>query len=565
MSKKNRVRNFVDNVTERVVKVIPLGGLEQIGMNITAFEYRDSIIVVDCGLAFPSDDMPGVDLVVPDVTYLKQNQEKVKGFFITHGHEDHVGALPYVLRELNVPIYALRLTMAVIDGKLAEHELTEGIEKHIVSYTDTVEAGDFTVEFLRMNHSIPDSAMLAIHSPAGTIIHTGDFKIDYTPVWGECADLQRLGELGKQGVLALLSDSTNAIRSGFTPSERAVASTFDSAFSEYQNSRILVATFASNVDRVQQIINSAVKVGRKVAIDGRSMVNVISLARDMGYLQIPDNVLIDIEELQNYPEEKTVIIMTGSQGEAMASLSRVASGKHSRIRITPGDVVIFSSSPIPGNEKAVARVVNDLSILGARIINKETHVSGHACTEELKLIYTLAKPKYAIPVHGEYRHREANAEIAYELQIPKENVFLIQSGDILSLSGDNASVTGTTQHGGIMVDGLGVGDVGNIVLKDRQNLSKDGIIVVAMTLEADSGKLLAGPEIVSRGFVYMRESEELLTEAKRIAAEAAENACMEGYIDWSAIKNEVRDSLGSYFWQNMKRSPVILPVIMEVE
>ena len=565
MAHKNKVRSYYDNVSERKVNIIPLGGLEQIGMNITAFEYAGSIIVVDCGLAFPSEDMPGVDLVVPDVTYLVRNRERVRGFFITHGHEDHIGALPYVLPQVNVPVYATRLTMAIIDEKLTEHGLTESVERHIVNYGDVIDAGDFTVEFIRTNHSIADAASLAITSPAGVIIHTGDFKVDYTPVFGAHIDLQRLGELGKAGVLALLSDSTNAIRPGFTPSERFVSETFDSSFSEYSDRRILVATFASNVDRVQQIINSAVKYGRKVAIEGRSMVSVVGLARELEYLKIPDNVLIDMEELDNYPDSKTVIIMTGSQGEAMAALSRVASGQHRKIHIGRNDVVIFSSSPIPGNEKAVARVMNDLSMRGARIINTATHVSGHACAEELKLMYALTKPKYAIPLHGEFRHREANAQIARDMQIPKGNVFLLNSGDVLSLSAIQGQVNETVPHGGIMVDGLGVGDVGNIVLRDRQNLSQDGIIIVTVTLDKASGQVLAGPDIVSRGFVYVREAEALLTEAKHVCEDAIRIALEDSRSDWNRIRTEVREQLGGFLWQQMKRHPVILPIIMEVE
>ncbi len=564
MSKKTK-HFYYDNVSERIVNVIPLGGLEQIGMNITAFEYGNSIVVVDCGLAFPSDDMLGVDLVVPDVTYLQQNADRVKGIFITHGHEDHIGAIPYVLKQLNVPVYATRLTMAIIEGKLEEHDMLLDVDRRVVTYGDVVQAGDFSIEFIRANHSIADSCMLAITSPAGTIVHTGDFKVDYTPVFGAIADLQRLGELGKQGVLALLSDSTNAIRDGFTPSERMVADTLDTVFSDYPSSRVLIATFASNVDRVQQIINSAIKVGRKVAIEGRSMVSIVELAKNLGYLQIPDNALIDIEELNSYPDDRTVIIMTGSQGEAMAALSRVASGQHRRISVTSNDVVIFSSSPIPGNEKSVSKLINELSMRGARIINKATHVSGHACKEELKLIYALTKPKYAVPLHGEYRHRMANAEIAREMQVAKENVFMLNSGDVLSLSSESGEVTGEVQHGGIMVDGLGIGDVGNIVLRDRQNLSQNGIIVVAMTLNKNTGELLAGPDIVSRGFVYVRESENLMDEAKAVALEAIEIALEDGYCDWGRIKSEIREELGGYFWRTMKRSPVVLPIIMEVD
>ena len=564
MSKKNKP-NYYDNTSERIVNIIPLGGLEQIGMNITAFEYAESIIVVDAGLAFPGDDMPGVDLVVPDVTYLVQNKEKVKGFFITHGHEDHIGALPYVLNEINVPVFATRLTMAIIEGKLQEHDMLESVTRNIVEYGTRIHAGDFDIEFIRANHSIADACMLAIDSPAGTILHTGDFKIDYTPVYGDVADLARLSALGQKGILALLSDSTNAIREGFTPSESMVADTFENAFTLYSDRRILVATFASNVDRVRQIITSAVKFGRKVAIEGRSMVNIVELAKNLGYLDFPDDVLVDIDLMDNYAPEKQVIIMTGSQGEAMAALSRVAAGQHKKITVNREDVVIFSSSPIPGNEKAVSKLINELSMRGAKIINKSTHVSGHACEEELKLVYALTKPKYAVPLHGEFRHRKANAELAADLQVKKENIFLLNSGDVLSLSKEKGQITGSVQHGSIMVDGLGIGDVGNIVLRDRQNLSENGIIIVAMTLDKNTGALLSGPDIVSRGFVYMREAEELLAEAKEVALHAIEEATDENYADWGRIKSEVRDELGSFFWRTMKRSPVILPIIMEVE
>ncbi|MBQ6550725.1 MAG: ribonuclease J [Lachnospiraceae bacterium] len=561
MSKKNRTYIQTSGGS---VKIIPLGGLEQIGLNITAFEYGNSIIVVDCGLAFPGEDMPGVDLVVPDVSYLTDNIEKVRGMFITHGHEDHIGALPYVLDTLNVPLYATRLTMAIIEDKLEEHGMNGMVKKNVVKYGDVVQAGDFRVEFIRTNHSIADSAALAIFTGAGTIVHTGDFKVDYTPISGDMIDLQRLAKLGDQGVLALLSDSTNATKPGFTPSEQRVIETFESTFSEYTGSRVLVATFASNVDRVQQIVNTAARVGRKVAIEGLSMVTVVNLAKELGYLSIPDGVLVDIDSIRDYPDEKLVILMTGSQGEAMAALSRVANGQHRKIQITKNDVVVFSSTPIPGNEKAVSRLINELYKQGATIINQMTHVSGHACQEELKLIYALTRPQYAIPVHGEFRHRKENALIAEEMRVPKENIFMLNSGDVLELSKDRGAVTGMVQHGGIMVDGLGVGDVGSIVLRDRQNLSKDGIIVIAITLEQGSGRILAGPEIISRGFVYMRESETLMDEARQIVTDAVARTTDGKYIEWTRIKNEVRDSLGSFFWRQMKRSPVILPVILEV-
>ena len=564
MSAKSKTGNGYQTLADRDIRVIPLGGLESIGMNITVIEYMDSMIAVDCGSSFPTEEMLGIDLVVPDVTYILQNLDKMRGFFITHGHEDHVGALPYILKQVNVPVYATRLTMAIIEDKLNEHDMLESTRRNIVKYGDVIKTGDFTVEFIRANHSIADSCMLAISTPAGTIIHTGDFKVDYTPLFSEPTDLQRLGEIGKKGVLALLSDSTNALREGFTPSERTVAATVKKAFQDYQDSRIMIATFASNIYRVQQIINSAIEAGRKVLIEGRSMVSVVEIARNLDYIKVPEDVLIDVEHLDDYPDNKTVIIMTGSQGEAMAALSRVAAGKHSKIQIRSTDVVIFSSSPIPGNEKDISKVMNDLIKRGARIINKATHVSGHACQEELKLIYTLTKPKYAIPMHGEFRHREANAEIAQELGIPKKNIFLPDSGDIVSLSENEAGITGGVDHGTVLVDGLGVGDVGSIVLRDRQVLSKDGIIIVAMTLDRASGQVLAGPDIVSRGFVYVRESEDLMVEAKAIAKDTLDRVLSSERADWGRIKTEIRDQMGSYFWKQMKRNPVILPIIMEV-
>ena len=483
------------------LKIIPLGGLEQIGMNITAFEYEDSIIVVDCGLSFPEDDMFGIDLVIPDVTYLKDNLDKVKGFFITHGHEDHIGALPYILREVNVPIYATKLTMGIIDHKLEEHDLLRKVKKKIVKYGQHINAGCFRVEFIRTNHSIQDAAALAIYSPAGIVVHTGDFKVDYTPVFGDAIDLQRFGEIGKKGVLALMCDSTNAERPGFTMSEKSVGKVLESIFEEHQNSRIIVATFASNVDRVQQIINQAYKNGRKVVVEGRSMVNIISTATELGYISIPDNTLIDIEHLKNYPPEKTVLITTGSQGESMAALSRMANGTHRKVSIRPNDTIVFSSNPIPGNEKAVSKVINDLSRKGAEVIFQDVHVSGHACQEDIKLIYSLVRPKYAIPIHGEYKHRKAQAKIAQELGIDKDNIFLINSGDVLELDENGARVNGKVHVGDVMVDGLGVGDVGNIVLRDRHILAEEGIIIVVLTLDGESGQVLAGPDIVSRGIV----------------------------------------------------------------
>ena len=546
------------------VKIIPLGGLEQIGMNMTAFEYEDSIIVVDCGMAFPSDDMLGIDLVIPDVSYLKNNIDKVKGFVITHGHEDHIGALPYVLRDVPAPVYGTKLTIGLIENKLKEHNMMKTVRRKVVKHGQSINLGCFRIEFIKTNHSIADASALAIFSPAGIIVHTGDFKIDYTQVFGEPADLQRCAELGKKGVLALMCDSTNAIRPGFTMSERTVGKTFDSIFAEHKNNRIIVATFASNVDRVQQIINTAYHYGRKVVVEGRSMVNVIGTASELGYINIPENTLIDIEHLKNYKKEDTVLITTGSQGESLAALSRMAADLHKKVSIMPGDVVILSSTPIPGNEKAVARVINELSMKGAEVINQDTHVSGHACQEEIKLMYSLVRPKFSIPVHGEYRHLMAQRNLAISMGIPKENVILMRSGDVIEIGDEGYRVADHVQAGGILVDGLGIGDVGNIVLRDRQNLAQNGIIIVVLTLEKYSNQLLAGPDIVSRGFVYVRESEDLMEEAQRIVDEAVQG-CLEKHVsDWGKIKNIIRDSLSDFLWKKMKRNPMILPIIMEV-
>ena len=551
-----------DNTSK--LKIIPLGGLEQIGMNITAFEYEDSIIVVDCGLAFPEDDMLGIDLVIPDVTYLKNNINKVKGFVITHGHEDHIGALPYVLKEVNVPVYATKLTIGLIENKLKEHGLLRTTKRKTIRYGQSINLGAFRIEFIKTNHSIADAAALAIYSPAGIVVHTGDFKVDYTPVFGDAIDLQRFAEIGKKGVLALMCDSTNAERPGFTMSERTVGHTIDGLFAEHRNSRIIIATFASNVDRVQQIIYSAYKFGRKVVVEGRSMVNVISTAQELGYIQIPENTLIDIEQMKNYTDEQLVLITTGSQGESMAALSRMAAHLHKKVSIKPGDTVIFSSNPIPGNEKAVSNIINDLSEQGADVIFQNVHVSGHACQEEIKLIYSLVKPKYSIPVHGEYRHLKAHAGIAQSLGIPKDRIFLMHSGDVLSLDDSGAELAeGQAPTGAIMVDGLGVGDVGNIVLRDRQHLSEDGIMVVVLTLEKRSNQLLAGPDIVSRGFVYVRESEDLMGEAREVVEEALDSCLNRRISDWGKIKSAVKDALGDFVWKRTKRRPMILPIIME--
>ena len=547
------------------LKIIPLGGLEQIGMNMTAFEYEDGIIVVDCGLSFPDDDMLGIDLVIPDITYLRENKDKIKGFFITHGHEDHIGALPYVLKEISAPLYATKLTMGIIEGKLEEHQIKDIVKRKVVKYGQNINAGKFRVEFIKTNHSIADAAAFAIHTPVGVIVHTGDFKVDYTPVFGDAIDLARFSELGKKGVLAVMCDSTNVLRPGFTPSESTVGATFDHIFSEHPKTRIIIATFASNVDRVQQIINSADKYNRKVVVEGRSMVNIISVAKELEYLKIPDNTLINIEEMKNYTDDQLVLITTGSQGESMAALSRMAASLHRKVSIKPGDTIVFSSTPIPGNEKAVSKVINELYMKGAEVIFQDTHVSGHACQEEIKLIYSLLKPKYAIPVHGEYRHLMAHGQLVQKLGIPKENVFIMKSGDVLSIDENDAKITGKVPAGSVLVDGLGVGDVGNIVLRDRQNLAENGIIIVVLTLQKYTNQLLAGPDIVTRGFVYVRESENLIDEAKEVVAEALDNCLSKNSVDWGKIKMVVKDSLGEYLWKKMKRNPMILPIIMEVE
>ncbi len=547
------------------IQIVPLGGLEQIGMNITAFVYGESIVVVDCGLAFPEDEMLGIDLVIPDITYLLENADKVKGFVITHGHEDHIGALPYVLRELNVPVYATKLTIAMIEGKLKEHGLLDTTERHVVRYGDTIRLGEMEVEFIRTNHSIADASALAIHTPAGTIVHTGDFKVDYTPVYGDHIDLTRFAELGQKGVLALMCDSTNAERPGFTNSERTVGRAIDSIFADHTNCRILVSTFASNVDRVQQIVDSAYKYGRKVVVEGRSMVNIIQTASELGYIRIPEHTLIDIEELSNYPDEKTVIVTTGSQGESMAALSRIATNIHKKVTIKPGDLVIFSSNPIPGNEKAVSRVINELCQKGADVIFQDTHVSGHACQEEIKLIYSLVKPKYAIPVHGEYRHLKAQANIAHMMGIAPDHIKILSSGDVLTINSEECKVTDTVKTGAVFVDGLGIGDVGNVVMRDRQILSQDGMILILLALEKGSNVRLSGPDIITRGFVYVKESDELMEEMQTILEDTFDNLVQKNVNDWGKIKSALKDALSGFVWKKMKRKPMILPVLTEVE
>lgn len=545
------------------LQIIPLGGLEQIGMNITAFRYEDSIIVVDCGLAFPEDDMLGIDLVIPDITYLTDNIDKVKGFVITHGHEDHIGALPYVLQQVNVPVYATRLTMGIINHKLEEKNLLNCTKRKVVKFGSTINLGCFRVEFIRTNHSIVDAAALAIYSPAGIVVHTGDFKVDYTPVFGDPIDLGRFAEIGKKGVLALMCDSTNAERPGFTLSEKTVGHTFDVLFQEHHDTRIIIATFASNVDRVQQIINTAHKYGRKAVIEGRSMVTIMEIAQQLGCIKVPDNTLIDIDELKNYPENKTVLITTGSQGESMAALSRMANGMHRKVSIGPTDTVIMSSHPIPGNEKAVTNIINELLMKGADVIFQDVHVSGHACQEDIKLIYTLVKPKFAIPVHGEYRHMLAQRRIAKNLGIPKNHIIIMQTGEVLEIDRNGAKINGTVKTGAILVDGLGVGDVGNVVLRDRQHLAEDGIVVVVFGIDTVNGVLQSEPAIVSRGFVYVKESDELIEEASQIVGDELQEALDRGTRDWGKLKGIVKDALSGYLWKKTNRRPMILPIIMD--
>jgi len=547
------------------LRIIPLGGLGEIGKNMTVFEYEEDIFVVDCGLAFPEDEMLGIDLVIPDITYLLKNIQKVRGIVLTHGHEDHIGALPYILQELNVPLYATKLTMGLVENKLREHNLLRTTERIVVGQGETIKLGNsFKVEFIRSNHSIADAVMLSIWTPAGIVVHTGDFKIDYTPINGAPIDLHRLAEIGKKRVLALMADSTNVERPGYTQSEKMVGAKLEDVFANNLDKRIMVATFASNVDRVQQIVNAAYKYKRKVAVIGRSMVNVVKTAGELGYLTIPDNTLIEINDVKRYRDDQIVIIMTGSQGEPMAALSRMATSDHKQIDIKPGDVIILSSTPIPGNEKTVSRVVNELCKKGAKVVREDTHVSGHASQEELKLIHTLIRPKYFIPVHGEYRHLQRHIELAMELGMKRNNTVIPAIGEVIELGNDQIKVTGNVPSGQVLVDGLGVGDVGNIVLRDRKHLSQDGLLIVVMTLEKESGIVVAGPDIISRGFVYVREAENLMDEAKSVVRRALDRCEDKHIVEWSQIKTIVKDDLREFIWQKTKRSPMILPIIMEV-
>lgn len=548
------------------LKIIPLGGLEEIGKNLTVFEYKDDIIVLDCGVAFPDEDMLGIDLVIPDMSYLVKNKARIRGMVVTHGHEDHIGGIPYLLKEINVPIYGTPLTLGILSKKLKEHGLLRGAKLMDVQPGDTIKLGEFRIEFIRVNHSIADAVAIALHTPAGTVVHTGDFKIDSTPIDGDMIDLTRFGELGRKGVLALLSDSTNVERGGFSMSERKVGHTFEELFRGCDK-RIIVATFASNVHRVQQIINCAIDNGRKVAVSGRSMESVVSAAVELGYIKAPKGTLIDISDINRFPPEKLVIVTTGSQGEPMAALSRMAICDHKKVEITKGDLVIISASPIPGNEKLVAHVIDELFKRGADVIYKalaDVHVSGHACREELKIMLSLVKPKFFIPVHGEYRHLVMHAELAHSMGMDEANTFILKLGQVLELDRNKAKVTGTVPAGKVFVDGLGVGDVGNIVIRDRKHLSEDGLIVVVVCINSATKEIVSGPDVISRGFVYVREAEPLMENIKQMAKTAIEDCHSKKNNDWAALKNSIKNKLSQYLYEETKRSPMILPVIMDI-
>ncbi|MBS4960148.1 MAG: ribonuclease J [Clostridiales bacterium] len=549
------------------LRIMSLGGLQEIGKNMTVLEYGQDIIIIDAGLAFPENDMLGIDLVIPDITYLQKNAEKVRGIVLTHGHEDHIGALPYVLRELNVPVFGTMLTLGLLENKLKEHNILDSSTLHTVVPGESIKLGQFKVEFIHTNHSIADAVAMAITTPIGVVIHTGDFKVDYTPIDGDIMDIQRFAELGKEGVLLLMSDSTNADRKGFTMSEKSVGPEFDKIFEETPHNRIMVATFSSNIHRIQQIVNSAYKFNRKVAIIGRSMINAVKTSMELDYLSVPDKVLIDISEIKNYTDEQLVIITTGTQGETMSALSRIASAEHKQVTVKPGDKIIISASSIPGNEKNISKVRNDLMRKGAEVVYEgmaEIHVSGHAREEELKLMLALTKPKFFMPVHGEYAHLSAHKEIAMSMGMEKEKIFVMNIGEVLELTKKDAKVNGTVPSGQVLIDGLGVGDVGNIVLRDRKHLSEDGLMIVVVAMDSASGAVVSGPDIISRGFVYVREAEDLMEEAKAVVNEALIK-CEEKHITgWSSIKNLIKDTLKNYLWQKTKRSPMILPIIMEV-
>ena len=553
-------------VKKTPVRIIPLGGLNEIGKNMTVFECSNDMFILDCGLAFPDADMPGVDIVIPDFTYVERNQEKIRGIVITHGHEDHIGGLAYLLKKINVPVYATRLTIGLIDGKLKEQGINQKVNLNIVEPKKTVKMGCMAVEFIKVNHSIPDSVGMAIHTPAGVIVHTGDFKVDYSPIDGKIIDLARFGELGSRGVLALMADSTNAERPGYTHSERTVGDSFDKLFQKGEGKRIIIATFSSNIHRVQQIVNCAVRYNRKVAVFGRSMVNVINTAIELGYLEAPDGIFIDIEMMNRYESERIVLITTGSQGEPMSALTRMAMNDHKKVNITPMDFIIISATPIPVNEKFVTRVVNELMKSGAEVVYEamyEVHVSGHACQEELKLMQSLTKPKFFIPVHGEYKHLKKHADLALQLGMPKENVLIAEIGNVIETDGNSMKVVSQVPAGRVLVDGLGVGDVGSIVLRDRKHLAQDGLIIIVIGIERSTNEIVAGPDIISRGFVYVRESEELMVEAKGLLSDTLANCSSNELREWNSLKGKLRDALSDYIYQKTKRSPMILPIIME--
>ncbi len=547
------------------LKIIPLGGLYEVGKNITVIEYEDDIIVIDCGMIFPEDEMLGIDVVIPDVTYLIKNKERIRGILLTHGHEDHIGALPYVLKKINTPVYGAKLTLGLVENKLKEHNISNAT-LNVIKPSQSIKLGQFEIEFIRTTHSIPDSLAIAIHTPVGTIVHTGDFKVDFTPINGEPMDFRKFAALGQKGVLVLLADSTNVERPGYTMSEKTVGDTFNDIFITAKQ-RIIVATFASNIHRVQQIVNAAVLFDRKVVVSGRSMVNVVKVATDLGYLDVPEGTLIDINDMNRYPDNKIVVITTGSQGEPMSALARLASSDHRKMELIPGDLVIISASPIPGNEKTVSKVINLLSKKGAKVIYEalaDVHVSGHACQEELKLIHTLLKPKYFIPVHGEFRHLKQHASLAHELGVPKENIFIAENGSVIEFTKNSGAIAGNVPSGNILVDGLGVGDVGNIVLRDRKHLSEDGLIVVVVTISKQEGYVISGPDIVSRGFVYVRESEDLMEEARKVVREVLAECEKNKITDWATLKSNIKDALRNFLYGKIKRNPMILPIIMEV-
>lgn len=547
------------------IKVMALGGLNEIGKNMTVIEYKDEIIVIDAGMSFPDDEMLGVDVVIPDISYLIKNKDKIKGIFITHGHEDHIGALPYILKKINVPIYGAKLSIGLIQVKLKEHKINN-VKLNVISPRDIIKLSHMEVEFIKNNHSIPDACSIAVHTDQGIIYHTGDFKIDLTPIDGEVMDIHRICELSKKGVLLLLADSTNAEQPGSTMSEKTVGAGLDDLFRKASNSRIIVATFASNIHRLQQIINTSEKFNRKVAVSGRSMVNVVAVATELGYLNIPENMLIDLNDISKYEDNEVVLITTGSQGEPMSALARMASAEHKKVEIKRGDLVIISAHPIPGNEKLISKVINSLFEKGAEVVYDESdiHVSGHAKQEELKLIHRLVRPKFFMPAHGEYRMLKIHAELAEELGMPSQNIFVNKTGDVLELDRNSAKVTGTIPTGNVLVDGLGVGDVGNIVLRDRKHLSEDGLMIVVVTISKEDGRVLAGPDIISRGFVYVRESEDLMDGAKNVIKNVLQDCEDRNIKEWAYLKNNIKENLKEYLYQKTKRNPMILPIIMEV-